>query len=86
MSTRSAKRRRREETGAVAVMVALLTLVLVVVAALSVDLGNAWARGRAVQKQADVSAIGAGSLLPMSTTDTRTDNEPGDIAAKAADS
>ncbi|GGO70166.1 hypothetical protein [Nocardioides deserti] len=65
-------------------MVSVLALVLIVVAALAVDLGNAWARGRIVQKQADVSAVGAGSLLPMSISDARTDNEPEDVAARAA--
>lgn len=77
-------RRARDEAGAVAVMVSVLALVLVVVAALAVDLGNAWARGRIVQKQVDVSTLAAGSLLPMSTTDLRTDNEPAVIAARAA--
>lgn len=61
------RHRSRSERGAVAIMVAILSSVLVIVAALSVDLGNAWARGRIVQKQADVSALAAGSLLPMST-------------------
>lgn len=56
----------RGDKGAVAIMVAILASVLIVVAALSVDLGNAWSRGRIVQKQADVSALAAGSLLPMS--------------------
>lgn len=65
-------------------MVAILAVLLFSVAALAVDLGNAWARGRQLQKQADITAIGAGSLLPMSTSDSRTDNEPDDIAARAA--
>lgn len=60
------RRAERGDKGAVAIMVAILASVLVVVAALSVDLGNAWSRGRIVQKQADVSALAAGSLLPMS--------------------
>jgi hypothetical protein len=75
----------RDDRGAVAIMVALLAGVLVIVSALSVDLGNAWARGRIVQKQADIAALAAGSLLPMSSTDARTDNEPDDIAARAVD-
>ena len=48
---------RDEQSGAVAVFVALMAVVLMVVAALSVDLGNAWARGRSVQKQADLAAV-----------------------------
>jgi Flp pilus assembly protein TadG len=48
-------------------MVALLALVLFGVAALAVDLGNAWSRKRAVQKQVDVSAIAGGWGLPMTT-------------------
>jgi hypothetical protein len=57
--------------------------VLVAVGALSVDLGNAWARGRTVQKQADVVAIGTGSLLPMQQGDA--DHDDGVIADFAAD-
>ena len=40
-------------------MVALLTSVLLVIGALSVDLGNAWARKRDLQSQADVAAMAA---------------------------
>ena len=58
----------RGDRGAVAVMVGVMASALIIVAALSVDLGNAWARARSVQKQADVSALAAGSLLPMSST------------------
>lgn len=76
-------RPRDEQSGAVAIMVALMAVVLMLVAAMSVDLGNAWARGRSVQKQADLAAIGAGSLLPMSPTSTG--HTPADIAARAAD-
>ncbi|GAA1476050.1 hypothetical protein GCM10009623_04960 [Nocardioides aestuarii] len=65
-------------------MVALLAGVLIIVSALSVDLGNAWSRGRIVQKQADISALAAGSLLPLSSTDARTDNNSkSDFAALA---
>jgi Flp pilus assembly protein TadG len=56
--------RTRTERGAVAIMVALLATALFGCAALAVDLGNAWARKRAVQKQVDVSALGAGWMLP----------------------
>jgi hypothetical protein len=59
--------RSRTQRGAVAVMVAVMALLLFGVAALSVDLGNAWSRKRAVQKQVDISAISAGYLLPMTT-------------------
>ena len=55
------------DRGAVAIVVAILATVLFAAAALSVDLGNAWARKREVQKQVDVSALGAGYLLPMHT-------------------
>jgi len=75
-------RDREEQSGAVAVLVGLMALVLMIVAALSVDLGNAWARGRVVQKQADVAATAAGSLLPMSPTVTG--HHAADIAALAA--
>lgn len=58
--------RPRDEGGATAVMVAVLSLLLFMMAGLAVDMGNAWARGRTVQKQVDVSAISAGnSSLPM---------------------
>jgi hypothetical protein len=71
--------RTRTERGAVAIMVALLSLVLFGCAALTVDLGNAWARKRAVQKQVDVSALGAGWMLPMTSANK------GSIADKVAD-
>ncbi|HEX2894820.1 MAG TPA: TadE/TadG family type IV pilus assembly protein [Marmoricola sp.] len=66
MSSRALERFR--EKGAVAVMVAIMATLLFSLAAMSVDLGNAWARKRAVQKQVDVSAISAGWKLPMDTT------------------
>lgn len=59
------RRRERSERGATAVIIGILAVVLFSIAALAVDLGNAWARKRAVQTQVDVSAISAGSLLPM---------------------
>lgn len=58
-------RRRDRDSGAVAIMVAVLAVVLMTVAALSVDLGNAWARKRAVQTQADLAALSAGHMLPQ---------------------
>lgn len=77
-----ATRDRGEQSGAVAVTVALMAVMLMIVAALSVDLGNAWARGRVVQKQADVAATAAGSLLPMSPT--KDGHHASDIATLAA--
>lgn len=50
-----------------AVMVGFLSVVLFAVAAFSVDLGNAWARKREVQKQVDVAALSAAHVLPMTT-------------------
>lgn len=59
----------RPERGATAIFVAILATLLLTMAALSVDLGNAWARKRDVQTQVDVSALSAGHLLPAKTTD-----------------
>jgi Flp pilus assembly protein TadG len=70
--------RTRSERGAIAIMVAVLATALFACAALAVDLGNAWARKRAVQKQVDVSALAAGWMLPMTVTNQST------IAAKVA--
>lgn len=58
----------RNERGAIAIVVALVAVTLFGVAGLAVDLGNAWARKRAVQRQVDVSALGAGWMLPMTAT------------------
>ena len=82
MKMRWQTRDREEQSGAVAVLVGLMALMLMIVAALSVDLGNAWARGRVVQKQADLAATAAGSLLPMSPT--KAGHHDTDIAALAA--
>src|SRR3954454_19403167 len=60
--------RTRTERGAIAIMVALLATALFGFAAMAVDLGNAWARKRAVQKQVDVSALSSGWLLPMNAS------------------
>lgn len=68
----------RDERGAVAVMVSVTVVVLFGVAALSVDLGNAWARKRAIQKQADLSVLSAAHLLPTTDTNSAT------IAAEVA--
>ncbi len=42
--------------GAVAVMSVILMSLLLIIGALAVDLGNAWARKRDMQTQADVAA------------------------------
>lgn len=60
-------RRRRDESGGVAVLFAIVALLLLSLAALAVDLGNAWARGRIVQKQADVAVLSVGHLLPKTS-------------------
>ena len=70
---------QRGEQGAVAVFVAILATLLMAMAALSVDLGNAWARKRAVQTQVDVSALSAGHLLPQTAATTN------DIVDQVAD-
>jgi len=51
--------RRREERGATAIIAAFMCIVLFGVAALSVDLGNAFARRTDTQSQADYGALGA---------------------------
>ncbi|VXB77845.1 hypothetical protein [Nocardioides sp. AX2bis] len=71
-------RRERDESGAVAVIAAVTLVLLVGCAALAFDLGNAWARARAVQLQADVSAMSAGHLLPMTSANR------GSVAAEVA--
>lgn len=53
--------RRRPEDGAVAIMTAILAALLLIAGALAVDLGNAWARQRDMQTQADVAALAAGN-------------------------
>lgn len=65
-----ATRRRRDDAGAVAIIVAVLSVVLFSCAALSVDLGNAWARKRDLQKQADVAVMAAARALPVKMSDT----------------
>ncbi len=55
---------RREDRGAIAVITAILALVLMAFGAIAVDLGNAWARKRAVQTTADLAALAGGSGLP----------------------
>ncbi len=73
------RRRQRDERGAIVVITALLTcMVLMLVAALTVDLGNTWARRGQLQTQADNAAIFAANYLPASTPSARL------VAAKAA--
>jgi hypothetical protein len=62
------RNRNRSERGAIAIIVAVLATALFACSALAVDLGNAWSRKRAVQKQVDVSALAAGWMLPMTTS------------------
>ena len=61
-------RRGRSQHGAIAIVVAVMATALFSCAALAVDLGNAWSRKRAVQKEVDVSALAAGWMLPMTVT------------------
>jgi len=56
--------RGTSERGAVAVTVAIAALLIFGMAALAVDLGNAFARTKAVQAQADLSALAGGGSLP----------------------
>lgn len=57
-------RSQTTERGATAIMVALLAVVLFGMAAITVDLGNAWARKRDVQTQVDLAALAGASSLP----------------------
>ena len=54
--------RRRDEGGAVAIITAMMCVVLFGIAALSVDLGNAFARRTDTQTQADYGAFAAARL------------------------
>ena len=57
--------RRDSDRGTVAVIVAItLSLVLMAVGALAVDLGNAFARRRALQNSADLAAMAGAGKLP----------------------
>ena len=62
---------RKRDEGAIAVLTALLMLVLMGAGALAVDLGNAWARKRAIQNSADLAALAGAQGLP-STSAART--------------
>lgn len=60
---------RSPERGAAAVMVALVTcFVLFTVAALTVDIGNSWARRGQLQFQVDKAAKFAAEKLPVDST------------------
>lgn len=65
--------RARDERGAVAVLVSLVVaFVLLGVAALTVDIGNTWARRGQLQTQADQAALFAASYLPANDDAGRT--------------
>ncbi|ROR92143.1 TadE/TadG family type IV pilus assembly protein [Nocardioides aurantiacus] len=74
--------RSRDESGATAIVVGVLALLLFMMAGLVVDLGNAWARGRTVQKQVDLSAVSAGASLPMGP---RAGHTKADVARQVAE-
>ena len=56
--------RARTERGATAVIVGIVAIVLFACAAIGVDMGNALARKRSIQGQADFGALAAASELP----------------------
>src|SRR3954447_25035327 len=67
------KTKFRDDKGAIAAFLAITTaFVLITCGALAVDLGNAWARKRDVQRQVDVAALAAAHLLPVTTSTDRT--------------
>jgi hypothetical protein len=60
---------RTDERGAAAILVAVTTcVVLFIVAALTVDIGNTWARRGSLQSQADHAAKLAAEMLPVEDT------------------
>lgn len=71
-------RNRHEDTGAVAVIVGILAMVLFAGAAISVDLGNAFARKRDTQAQADFAALAGGPLV--TGTNTKSVSDPAVLA------
>ena len=60
--------RRHDEGGAIAILTAFMCIVLFGVAALSVDLGNAFARRTDTQTQADFGALAAARMQTQSAT------------------
>jgi hypothetical protein len=65
-------KRQKNESGAVAIIAAVSSLAIFGIAAMAVDLGNAFARARDVQAQADFAALGAGRHLPVTAADRAT--------------
>jgi hypothetical protein len=61
-------RRIRTDRGAVAIIVAVAAVAIFGIAAMAVDLGNAFARTKAVQSQADLAALAGGGSLPGAKT------------------
>ncbi len=68
----------RDERGAVAVMMAVLVVLLFIIGGLAADMGNAWARKRDMQTQADVATISAANWGKDN------DHWPADTPAKQA--
>ena len=60
----SVQQRMRDERGAIATITAILAVALIGFAAFAIDLGNAFARKRIVQTQADLAALAGGGFLP----------------------
>jgi Flp pilus assembly protein TadG len=61
-------RGRDDERGAIAVITAVASVLLFAVAALTVDIGNAWAVRGLLQVQADSAAVYAADALPVTTS------------------
>ena len=67
---------RRSDAGAIALVTVAVAVVLIIFAAFAVDLGNAFARKRMVQSQADFAALAGAALLdgtPSSEAVARTE-------------
>lgn len=58
---------RRNDAGATALLVAIMSLLLFSMGAMAVDLGNAFARKRDTQAQADFAALAGGAKLPSAS-------------------
>lgn len=67
------RRRIEQESGAVAVLFAVLAVVIIGAGALAVDLGNAFARKRITQTQADLAALAGAAKLPQGATTAAVD-------------
>jgi hypothetical protein len=70
--------RGKTDHGTTAIVVAIMATLLFSIAALSFDLGNAWARKRDVQTQVDMAALAGAARLPSGTNNA-------EIADDAAD-